>query len=80
MQKSGNLASKIHFFLEFTKKLGNDISVNTLPFVIQSEAKNLGNIMAGVNVNVHEILPPFGRLNDKLCQEVYRYQKLRKDR
>ena len=35
------------------------------PFVIQSEAKNLGNIMAGVNVNVHEILPPFGRLNDK---------------
>ena len=65
MQKSGNLASKIHFFLEITKKLGNDISVNTLPFVIQSEAKNLGNIMAGVNVNVHEILPPFGRLNDK---------------
>ena len=65
MQKSGNLASKIHFFLEFTKKIGNDISVNTLPFVIQSEAKNLGNIMAGVNVNVHEILPPFGRLNDK---------------
>ena len=35
------------------------------PFVIQSEAKNLGNIMAGVNVNVHEILPPLGRLNDK---------------
>ena len=31
------------------------------PFVIQSEAKNLGNIMAGVIVNVHEILPPFGR-------------------
>ena len=30
--------------------------------VIQSEAKNLGNIMASVNVNVHEILPPFGRL------------------
>ena len=40
-----------------------DISVNTL--VIQSEAKNLGNTMAGVNVDVHEILPPFGRLNDK---------------
>ena len=43
--------------------LGNGISVNTL--VIQSEAKNLGNTMAGVNVDVHEILPPFGRLNDK---------------
>ena len=28
--------------------------------VIQSEAKNLGSI----NVDVHEILPPFGRLND----------------
>ena len=25
------------------------------PFVIQSEAKNLGNTMAGVNVDVHEI-------------------------
>ena len=34
------------------------------PYVIQSEAKNLGNTMAGVNVDVHEILPPFGRLND----------------
>ena len=34
-------------------------------FVIQSEAKNLGNTMAGLNVDVHEILPPFGRLNDK---------------
>ena len=33
--------------------------------VIQSEAKDLGNTMAGVNVDVHEILPPFGRLNDK---------------
>ena len=32
------------------------------PFVIQSEAKNLGNTMVGVNVDVHEILPPFGRL------------------
>ena len=29
-------------------------------FVIQSEAKNLGNI----NMDVIEILPPFGRLND----------------
>ena len=42
--------------------------------VIQSEAKDLGNTMAGVNVDVHEIfrtessttrLPPFGRLNDR---------------
>ena len=32
-------------------------------FVIQSEAKNLGNI----NVDVIEILPPFGRLNDNKC-------------
>ena len=32
-------------------------------FVIQSEAKNLGNIKW---MDVHEILPPFGRLNDKL--------------
>jgi len=31
-------------------------------FVIQSEAKNLGNI----NVHVSEILPPFGRLDDIL--------------
>ena len=29
--------------------------------VIQSEAKNLG----GINVDVNEILPPYGRLNDK---------------
>jgi len=29
-------------------------------FVIQSEAKNFRNI----NVNLEEILPPFGRLND----------------
>ena len=35
------------------------------PFVIQSEAKNLGNILADVFVYVTEILPPFGRLNDK---------------
>ena len=33
--------------------------------VIQSEAKDFGNTMAGVNVDVHEIIPPFGRLNDK---------------
>ena len=35
------------------------------PYVIQSEAKNLGNTMVAVKVDVHEILPPFGRLNDK---------------
>ena len=40
--------------------------------VIQSEAKNLGNTMACVNVDAPEILPPFGRLNDKSWQEVYR--------
>ena len=39
--------------------------------VIQSEAKNLENTMASVNVDVHEILPPFGRLNDTLCKQVY---------
>jgi hypothetical protein len=33
---------------------------NEILTVIQSEAKNLGNI----NVDEHEILPPFGRLND----------------
>ena len=33
---------------------------NAFRFVIQSEAKNLGYI----NVDVIEILPPFGRLND----------------
>ena len=38
-------------------------------FVIQSEAKNLGNI----NVDVIEILPPFGRLNDNKC--IYKYGK-----
>ena len=32
--------------------------------VIQSEAKNLGNIHVDVLVHVTEILPPFGRLND----------------
>ena len=36
------------------------------PFVIQSEAKNLENILANVFVYVTEILPPFGRLNDKI--------------
>ena len=36
------------------------------PFVIQSEAKNLENILADVFVYVTEILPPFGRLNDKI--------------
>ena len=55
-----------------TIKEGNDISVNTLchfsgkpSTTRQSEAKNLGNTIADVNVDVHEILPPFGRLNDK---------------
>ena len=33
--------------------------------VIQSEAKNLDNIHVNVLVYVIEILPPFGRLNDK---------------
>ena len=35
--------------------------------VIQSEAKNLENIKENVHVDVLEILPPFGRLNDILC-------------
>ena len=35
-------------------------------FVIQSEAKNLENILADIFVSVTEILPPFGRLNDKI--------------
>ena len=33
--------------------------------VIQSEAKNLENIHADVLVYATEILPPYGRLNDK---------------
>ena len=33
--------------------------------VIQSEAKNLENIHVDVLVYASEILPPFGRLNDK---------------
>ena len=33
--------------------------------VIQSEAKNLGNTKVGVNVDASEILPPYGRLDDK---------------
>ena len=33
--------------------------------VIQSEAKNLGNAHVDVLVYASEILPPFGRLNDK---------------
>ena len=41
------------------------------PIVIQSEAKNLEGIHVNVLVYATEILPPFGRLNDKLCQEVY---------
>ena len=35
------------------------------PIVIQSEAKNLENILVNILVFVTEILPPFGRLNDK---------------
>ena len=34
-------------------------------FVIQSEAKNLDGVHVGVLVCAIEILPPFGRLNDK---------------
>ena len=33
-----------------------------IPFVIQSEAKNLENILADIFVYVTEILPLFGRL------------------
>ena len=33
--------------------------------VIQSEAKDLDNVQVPVSVDVFEILPPFGRLNDK---------------
>ena len=47
------------------------------PIVIQSEAKNLEGIHVDVLVYATEILPPFGRLNDKLCQEVYCSQKER---
>ena len=35
--------------------------------VIQSEAKNLGNIHVFTHHCVTEILPPFGRLNDNSC-------------
>ena len=35
------------------------------PIVIQSEAKNLGYIHMDILVYATEILPPFGRLNDK---------------
>ena len=35
------------------------------PIVIQSEAKNLEGIHVDVLVYATEILPPFGRLNDK---------------
>jgi len=44
------------------------------PIVIQSEAKNLEGIHVNVLVYATEILPPFGRLNDKLYQEVYCFQ------
>ena len=39
---------------------------NLSQFVIQSEAKNLETIRMDVLVYVTEILPPFGRLNDKI--------------
>ena len=46
----------------------NKETINFLTlFVIQSEAKNLENIKEDVHVDAHEILPPFGRLNDTLC-------------
>jgi len=34
-------------------------------FVIQSEAKNLDNTKKNSQVDAHEILPPYGRLDDK---------------
>ena len=34
------------------------------PIVIQSKAKNLGNIYVNTLLYATEILPPFGRLND----------------
>ncbi len=46
------------------------------PIVIQSEAKNLGNIYVNTLLYATEILPPFGRLNDKWCQDVYCSLKL----
>ena len=42
----------------------NEVKDLLTPFVIQSEAKNLGNIYKNVYEDVLEILPPFGRLND----------------
>ena len=39
-----------------------DVFLPIAPFVIQSEAKDLGCI----HVDVLEILPPFGRLDDKM--------------
>jgi len=45
------------------------------PIVIQSEAKNLGNIYVNTLLYATEILPPFDRLNDKWCQDVYCSQK-----
>jgi len=40
----------------------SDVFLPIAPFVIQSEAKDLGCI----HVDVLEILPPFGRLDDKM--------------
>jgi len=41
------------------------------PIVIQSEAKNLDNSM----LYVHEILPPFGRLDDRYQKKERRFIK-----
>jgi len=49
------------------------------PIVIQSEAKNLGNIYVKTLLYATEILPPFGRLNDKWYQEVYCSQNKKSD-
>ena len=46
----------------------SDVFLPLAPFVIQSEAKDLGSI----HVDVLEILPPFGRLDDKMIGETPR--------
>ena len=37
--------------------------------VLLNEVKNLGSIHKYIYVDVPEILPPFGRLNDIICVE-----------
>ena len=61
---------RLHGFTQILINYETHISVNI--DVIQSVAKNLENIPVDILVHVTEILPPFGRLNDKLCQEIYR--------